>query len=338
MKDNKVTNEFKIEPGEKFALLLSHLYPIEGLNAPLQLIEQIWVLPSVPITITEFWEEQLGSLIIDSLSKSNFCIVAKRHSDQLSVSDDINKLLIECVEKIFECIMYQGIPNVKHIYAFSGSNIDGKFDICKFVQFDRIYPIEKSNPSCVTLHKLKQTIVMCNQYHNIFLTKGKFQRLQSGLHSLLRAIREDYLDFRMHEYVRALEALIKPRPGRTRANFVHRCQTLAQACPKADEILKNIYDLRSANEHLNSWLIPVCGSIRKAKERLWQTENLVLKSYTNLLSNQILLQNFITDDNIEAFWKLPDDKRQKIWNNPVDLRRFRWVNLGYGVEMLDEAI
>ena len=337
MKNNKVSSEFKIEIGEKFALLLSHLYPIEGLIVPLQLNDQIWVFPSVPVTITEFWEEQLGSWIIDSLSKSNFCLVAKRHSDQPSVLDDINESLLECVEKIFECIMYQGIPNVEYIYSFSGSNVSGKIDIRKFVQFDRIYPTEKSKPSRVTLHTLKQAIFMNKLYHCIFYTNKKYQRLQSGLHSLHRAIREDYLDFRIHEYVRALEALVKPRYGRTKDDFVYRCQTLAKACPAAPDILKDIYNLRSANEHLNDWLVPVDGSLRKANERLWQAENLTLRSYSKLLCNPSLLNRFQDDKAIDIFWSLPCHERKIEWNNPVDLRKLRWIDKGYGIVELDEA-
>lgn len=325
-------NEFKIEPGEKFALVfVSSLYKTEGLKEQIEIDKNIWFLPNVPIQNIEPWQRWIGTLTVEKLRKSNFCLLIKLPSTKPEILDSENETLMEYITGLFYCIIFQGIPIVDNIYFLSGANVDGEINIRRYSgPMHDIYYAEQSTPVIVTLNALKQAIIMNKVYLNIFHTEVTFRRLRDGFHSLIRAIHEANSAFRIHDYVRSLEAIVKPRYGTTKADFVYRCQTLAKACPETPKILKDIYNLRSANEHLNDWLIPISGSVHKATERLWQTENLVLRSYTKLLSNPILLQCFQTDDDIDAFWKLLDHERREIWNNPLDLRNFTWTTNSYG--------
>ena len=81
----------------------------------------------------------------------------------------------------------------------------------------------------------------------------QFTRLIRGLNTLFKGLKEETGQDRLHRFVRALEALILPKSGETRKNFVHRCQTFARAGDDTRTLLGEIYDMRSATEHLHPW-------------------------------------------------------------------------------------
>src|SRR5207249_7679539 len=60
---------------------------------------------------------------------------------------------------------------------------------------------------------------------------------------------------RLHQFVRAVEALVKPEPEKTRNQFAHRIsQTFTLANDETRAILLQLFDLRSYVEHMH-WVI-----------------------------------------------------------------------------------
>ena len=328
--------EFRIDPGEKFALLVTDLYPTQGLDRPWKLDDHTWFLPKIPVEVSEHWKQWLGSITSESIDKSNFVLIVKQHSNKPDEIDSINQSLRQRIFNLFYCIIFQGIPSAQNIYVLTGANVNNKYDIQNYSSEEKIYPIHDVKIDIVTPSKLLYATTMNQQYESIYSSKEAYRRLRLGFHSLVRAIREELIDFRLHDYARAIEALVKPKWQRTiRKNFVHRCQTLTKACSETQQILTDIYLLRSANEHLNSWLSSLeslyDNAEKTAFERLWQVENLALSTYSKLLLDPNLLQIFETDESIDSFWAKPDDERRSIWGKPFDIRRFRWVDNGYGI-------
>lgn len=68
---------------------------------------------------------------------------------------------------------------------------------------------------------------------------------------MLDAIKQTAVHERLHQFVRAIEAVIRPRQGDGTRNFKFRCQFFAGRKPKDAELLEEIYKLRCAVEHLN---------------------------------------------------------------------------------------
>jgi hypothetical protein len=331
MNNTSDLDKFKIEQGEKFALVIvSNLHRVEGLSAPIELDKNLWFLPKPPPLSTEPWQKWRGSLVTENINKASFCLLIKKRSDQLEILNNENESLMEQTEELFYCVIFQGLPIADDAYVLSGANIDGTNDIRRHADLIPLVNINTAKPAIINLETLKQALIMKKTYHYIKDTVDFFKRLRRGFHSLIRAIWEENVDFRMHDYVRALEAIVKPRFGSTKDDFVHRCQSLAKASNETRQIILDIYNLRSANEHLDDWLKPVGGNEKIAMERLWQVENLALKSYTKLLVSPSLLQIFKTDNEIDDFWNLPCHKRQELWNNPVDIRKYKWINNEYG--------
>jgi len=158
-----------------------------------------------------------------------------------------------------------------------------------------------------------------------FSSPGTHSRLKRGFAAAwLRGIQDSHGDVRLHQFVRATEALIQPRAGETRRQFIHRGLTFIGASEHNRELLGELFDLRSAAEHMNDLNtvfseIPSSERNRRGWLTSYQAEVLAGRNYIRIFSNTRLLDIFIEDDSIDRFWKLPDAERKRLWGKPVDL-------------------
>jgi hypothetical protein len=139
-------------------------------------------------------------------------------------------------------------------------------------------------------------------------------------------LQEYYGQERLHQFVRALEALILPQAGSTHRQFVHRCQTFTVANQDHAVILNEMFAMRSAVEHLHEspsaleqQYADEQQRMRIAERRTRQAEALATWVYRRLLDDATLRAEFETDMTIGAFWQRPDHERKAIWGASLDL-------------------
>ena len=142
--------------------------------------------------------------------------------------------------------------------------------------------------------------------------------------ALVRAISEPTLEERIHQYARALEALIRPEVGKSTSQFIHRCQTFALARTNTREILEECYEIRGAVEHMNlvdDVLTDYPSDNRQviAAQRLRQIEGLAFSVYLKLAISQSHARLFETDPLIDTFWSRRDDECRADWGKPLDI-------------------
>jgi hypothetical protein len=130
---------------------------------------------------------------------------------------------------------------------------------------------------------------------------------------------------RLHQFVKALEALIKPDIGNTRRQFAHRIdQTFTVANAETRETLNQIFDLRSRIEHVHDPLDVLDGDhdarVATANRRTRQVDVLARFALTRVLEDDDLFGTFKTDAGVDAFWQLADVARAAAWGERLDLR------------------
>jgi len=182
-----------------------------------------------------------------------------------------------------------------------------------------VMPFRFSSTSGVTDVLVKEAVGLASR----MLQVDESSRLSHGINLLGQALKETRLQERLHLFTRALEGLVKPTIGRSRRQFVHRCQTLCASGVAAAEALKDIYDIRSAVEHLHDGLTVVAGRADKPEDvlrkRVAQVEYLCTKTYARLLAAPSLVAHFSNDNSIDDFWEMRDDERRNVWGKQVDL-------------------
>src|SRR5574341_1033923 len=109
----------------------------------------------------------------------------------------------------------------------------------------------------------------------------------------LKGVREDYLDARLHQFIRAVEALLKPSIGKSRAQFSYRCQAFLGPSKAARRLAERLYDLRSFAEHMNAWPALLRAG-EDERRRAYQAECLASWVYQRLLTSPCLRAQFVS--------------------------------------------
>lgn len=148
-------------------------------------------------------------------------------------------------------------------------------------------------------------------------------RLRRGFNALLAALREQYGNQRLHHFERALEAVTHPPIKRTKRKFVSRCTVFAGCTLETRQVLKEIYDLRCAEEHLNEWQ-PCLAAHSDAEDvaalRSYQAEVLACFVYRRILGDAGLRAEFATDATTATFWNRTDPSPARTWGAQCDIR------------------
>jgi hypothetical protein len=157
-------------------------------------------------------------------------------------------------------------------------------------------------------------------------------RVFYGLHVLFDALREFYIDDRLLQLVRSLDAVLKTPQGGGKRELVRRMGYVVFACRGTKTALEEIYDLRNASAHMHDWAMVLSSKYprshkRVAAKRALGVELLALHAWRRILESRPLLGALASDAAIDAFWKQPDKALRKAWGKPFPLQEA--VKQGY---------
>jgi len=320
------TAAFEVKPSEKFACFAFENIAVDNsLSAPLELGEGLWVLPHSPIRLDAQWQKCVGSIKSEKIGKSNLFLIAVKDSQTPEILDHENQWLQRRTNVLFYGLLLQGVPDHLEGWIFTGARIAGEISIRSMGDLSNYY---HSHPKARVIIRAGTCIaakLFADGYGKIE-ESADYARVKRGMRAVVRGLKEPSVDDRIHEYVRALEALIKPKIGATTKQFVHRCQTFALAGQDAREILEECYLIRNAVEHMHS-SDETLSSYPKARReavafrRLRQIEGLAFAVYLKLATSATHAALFKTDSDIEAFWLKKDHERCGLWGSTVDLAK-----------------
>jgi len=316
--------DFHLQPGEKFACVAFENLEIDhSLSTPLSLGQGLWTLPEHPFDLDNRWREWIGKIKADQIGRCNFFLLAVKASTRPEILDDENEVLRRQLNRLLYGLLLQGIPNDVDGFVLTGARVSEETMIRQFAEMRDYY---NSNPP----HRVKFSESICRtakvfeEGYRVIEKSTAYERVRRGMDTLARGISEPTVQERIHNYVRSLEALVKPEIGKSTAQFTHRCQTFALASTKASKILGECYVIRSAVEHMNL-VDDALGGYPSDKrqliafQRLRQIEKLAFSAYMRLGTSKSHALLFKTDTSIDAFWSRKDDERRADWGPPVDI-------------------
>jgi hypothetical protein len=265
---------------------------------------------------------------MDELKAANLVLYVAMPSTTLEVVDHENLALTRALDYFLYAILLQGVPTYMKGFSLSGANIGGEVDVRQFSELKDYQPTYEMPNFRVGETELRQAVAISERLRRIDQARGKWGRLRRGLTALLRGTTFSDGGDRLHQFVRALEALTKPEIGNTRNLFAHRIdQTFTLANADARETLLQIFDLRSHVEHMHLAIDALPGDeesrIAIANRRTRQMDVLARFALRQLIQSDHLLEAFRTDANIDAFWQLGDAERVRQWGARLDLVAIR---------------
>jgi len=279
---------------------------------------------SLDFDVAEHWQTWLGSLTMDELREANLIIYTTMASSRPEILDDENAALAKMLDCVLFGLVLQGIPVYYHGYSLNGANVAGEVNVRQFSNLKRYEPTYETVEFRPGVKELRRAEALSVRLQRVNEGGPDWARLRRGVNALLRGSRMDDGTERLHQFVRALEALIKPDIGSTRRQFAHRIdQTFTVANTETRETLNQIFDLRSRIEHVHDPLDMLDGHrdarIATANRRTRQVDVLARFAVTRVLEKDDLFEMFKTDAGVEAFWGLADVARAAAWGERFDL-------------------
>lgn len=238
--------------------------------------------------------------------------------------DGENQALTRACDYVWYGLLLQGVPSHREGFTLTGANVAGEIQVRQVGDIRDYQPTYESPDFDADAAALRLAARLSERLRSIdMLGPHEWGRLRRGLRALFRGSREHDGGDRLHEFVRALEALVRPDIGNTRNQFAHRAQTFATANPRARESLLQIFDLRSHVEHMHLAIAALEGAekerIAVANHRTRQVDALARFVFRHLFESDALLEVFRTEAGIERFWAMPDDERARVWGARLDL-------------------
>jgi hypothetical protein len=273
-----------------------------------------------PFEIEEHWRGWLGSVKVADLAKSSLTLLSHAQSNCPAILDDENKRLVRIAMGVFYGLLLVEIFCHDNGLILSGGNAGTGVSVRQvsdLLRHLRPNGVHTRTISSVTLKRAANIAAGLRTIH----VPRQYERLRNGFDALLRGFREYSGGNRLHQFVRSIEAIVKPEIGRSERLFAHRCQIFVGA---SWELLRELYQLRSQTEHMNSLdsvLEKYAPEDREsiARLRAYQAQLLASHIYERILTTTNLQVVFGSDVNIDNFWQSDMDKQQITWGQPIDV-------------------
>ncbi len=310
----------------KFALIaVENAYiQLSSKGPPVQLSDGTWVLKQIPVEIDKGWKEWIGSLRYNEFEKANLVLIRAQRSQKPEILDAHHEKLGKQLILLFNAMHLGGVLSYRTSSLILGSHRGTGFEIRQMAKLPMFYHTKGYRRSRLTAKRIGKAAFVRRSMQEIEVVADSFIRLTRGWNVLMSGLQMNMGEERIHQFVRALEALISPDIGKTKKQFIRRCQTFTTANPNNDLILGEAFDLRSTCEHLNDWKSALARYPENEREnvaflRTRQMEKLACFAYSRILENRSIRNHFSSDVTIGSFWQEQDTKRMKMWGSQLDL-------------------
>ncbi len=304
-----------IDDGEKYALIALDV-STEG-NLPHGVIApELWVVADTRFEFPSHWREWLGTIRSEEVEECNLFLLSKIKSEQLDVFDGENHALQGRVVLFYAGLLLANTLSTTHKpVMLTGSRRDGEVDVRQQNDFDIPVPFEFTATDIETGARIAGKLAKIEQ---TFKGGGALR-----LFRVLRLYQEtrtkaDILE-RVHQYSRCIDGLILPKVGETKRQFKSKTELFIG--PRHHDLMGEIYDVRSAVEHLheNRYLGEFDREVRLdllKKEAI--VGHIAQTSIARIVENPALWPHFANTTSLAAFWALPKANREAIWGKPID--------------------
>jgi hypothetical protein len=309
------------DDGEKYALIGLSV-KTEG-NIPHGIIApKLWIVADAQFEFPSHWKEWLGTTRTEEVEGSNLFLLSKVKSEQTDILDRENQTLQHWVSLFYVGLLLASMFSTAHKpVVLTGSRRNGEVDVRQQGDFEIPVPCEFRRYPALTATDIETGARLAGKIAKIEQTRpaGGASRFFRVLH-LYQETRTtaDILE-RVHQYSRCIDGLILPKVGETKRQFKSRTELFIG--PRYHDLMGEIYDVRSAVEHLheNRYLGEFDREVRLdllKKEAI--VEHIARTSIARIVENPVLWPHFANTTSLADFWALPGADRKAIWGDPID--------------------
>jgi hypothetical protein len=310
-----------IDDGDKYAIAGLSI-KLEGDIPQGEVAPGLMVLTDARFEIPPHWREWLGSIRAGEVEDCNLFLLAKLRSASPDVLDGENQALQQRVWHFYVGLLLNSTFAAAHKpVILTGARRDSELGLRQQQDLEPPVPCIFRPYPWVSGEEIQMAAKLAGQIEAI----GK-STVTGGHWRLFRTLQiycdarttSDILD-RLHQYCRCIDGLILPKAGETKRQFKSRTELFIG--PRHHDLMGDIYDVRSAVEHLheNRYLEGFDREVRLdllKKEAI--AEHIARKALARVICETALWQHFANTAALSAFWSLPDKDRRQIWGDPFN--------------------
>ena len=194
----------------KFGILAFDNCAEVPLNAALDLGDGITVHPACPIDLPEHWRTWLGTLQTGYLVDANLAVCVQIDSATPTDLDGETKQLEKRLSALRLGLFLHGIPDYRNDFiVLGGVDADGSASVRRVSRPQLAYRHRCGRRPQITADTLMIAKECANGILGLCEHPSTFRRLRAGFHACTRGMEERSLDDRLHQYVRALDGLMR---------------------------------------------------------------------------------------------------------------------------------
>ena len=310
-----------ISDGEKYGLVGLSV-KVDGYIPPGTIARNLSVLTDTTFNIPPLWQEWLGSIRAKEVEGCNLFLLSKLASSTPDILDGENERVTQRVWNFYVGLLLASTfaPAHKPV-ILTGSRRAQEIDIRQQQDLDSPVPCLFRPYPPVEPGDIRLAAQLGENLETLAATplSGGHWRLFRTLHVYTEArTTKDILD-RLHQYCRCIDGLILPDAGQTKRQFKSRTELFIG--PRHHAMMDEIYDVRSAVEHLheNRYLESFDRATRLdllKKEAI--AEYIARTVLARILCHNALWPHFANTSALAKFWALTAIERGQIWGDPID--------------------
>ena len=296
--------------------------PVYRGPTPAPLNASMSVYPAPPVELDDVWTRWLGTIQADAFQRSAFFIVGQWPGGAVMQDHEIIETAVTCAHR---ALLLQGRAYCAGGLLVSGNTGHGL----------HVGPISTyfSHPSINLRRRIRTPTIedfanagtVAETLTSLYSYQRRFMRIRRGFHAWYSGIRESLPGFRLHFFIRAIEALTQAPRNQLGQSFRTRSQLFIGSGQRNEALLRQLYAMRSCIEHTKWWRSEInCVHGLNVEDslsfRALQAEIIASAAYLKILSSPELLRHFATEQTIRRFWALGSGDRERLWGIPLNIR------------------
>lgn len=286
-----------------------------------------------PVGLPDHWREPLGSIECRRLEAADLFITTTRSLTWPAKEEEPRERLDRRTLRFYTALII-AVPGLKvtHARLLGGEFRDGVLTLDRTAMFPQTNSVAGTPASAhVGLAHLKDVSAVARGSAAVRRLGGTpevgdFRRLKRAVHALRSCVESPYLDHRLHQAIRVLEALLAPGKGATGKAMATRASKLLGDMEWHSDLIQKLYTLRSKVEHLYgpaeairlAWRDSPPADDRAGyvhfADATHTAEFLARAMLIRVLSTDALWPHFSSEEHIRRFWT---SEHVKAWGEPL---------------------
>jgi len=292
-----------------------------SLQNTIHISDGLYASSEAPFIIDDFWKDSLGEIETQHIKECNLFLFAV--SDDTAISE---RVLLSNVHTLYYSLLLQGTGYSHRGVTLAGPNSPSGMRVNALGRLPNYYEPPKVISTDVNSQSLLSTVEIAHGIDTIYANQqgDEYLRLRKGFNAFLEGIQQPQRHERIHQFVRAIEATIRPKQGAGTKKFKYRCQFFAGRTPSNQKMLGELYEMRSAAEHLNPLREKLLDYPSHEHENLialrtYESELLSSFIYSKILSDGAILPAFQSEQSITDLWVKESRDLINFWGSTIDL-------------------